>query len=538
MTSRAPDRLVLWRRVRVGEGRGARSRREVNIERDARALDGGFTLFEMLIVLVILPMVIGALAYGLVSVFSLQGSVSGRVTDSGNAQTVSATFIKDVQSAGMITVSATPACGTGTQLIGLKWSGSASTYLSYVSYVAVPNDGSTTYSLVRQYCAPGPSSAPTATTTLATDLSAQSAVTSPTITCAPAASGCASTALSAWISAAQTSRVTLTVGETQSVIAGTSTPFSFALSATPRIFSETANPAPPSSFAPFTVLNTSSCNALTLGNNAALSINVGTGTGNGSLGVASTCAGAVSVGPNAQLVATSVVTADTSLNSVTAGSGATYPSSEYYSGQVGNPFALLTPPADPSSGGSNVSCTLSGSTYTCPPGNYTTNPGLNFVNNATVNFTPGGTFSFQQGLTLANNVVANFDTGTYIFDGTTSALSTAPGITINATSGALFYIHTGSVTFANNSSVNISGLPQYDGVAIWDVAAVGTTNPLTLGNNGAAEYGYGGIYVPNGQVIINNNGTLTVGFMVVSTASISNNVNVNISSATASLSNG
>ena len=49
----------------------------INSQRD----ENGFTLVELLIVVTILPLIIGALSLGIISVFSLQSSVSNRVTD-------------------------------------------------------------------------------------------------------------------------------------------------------------------------------------------------------------------------------------------------------------------------------------------------------------------------------------------------------------------------------------------------------------------------------------------------------------------------
>ena len=488
------------------------------------------TLVELLVTMLVLPLVIGGLAFGLVAVFSLQSSVSGRVTDSGNAQTLSASYIKDVQSAQSITTSATPICGTGTQLFAVAWGATASGFVNYVSYNTVQNGSAANYSLTRSQCSDAPSSAPTSAQLVATDLSATSALAPPLLTCSATLGACSSQARTAWVTASGVSQVALTITETQSTITSSSTPFEFALSATPRVFTEATNASQLPTFAPFSLLNPSSCSALSLGNNAVLSINVGTGTDNGALGVASTCPGAISIAANAQLLATSINTSDTALNSVTAGSGAIYPSHEYYTSQVGDPFASLTAPADPPSGGSVVTCSKSGSVYTCPPGYYTSNPGLVWGNNATVQFTPGGTFWFEQGLSIANNANVTFATGTYIFDGASTALSTASNTTIDATSGVLFYVHSGAVTFGNNATINVKGLAQYNYVALWDAGATGTTNPMTLGNNGSAGFGYGGIYVPNGQIILNNNGTVTAAFLVASTAIISNNVSLNITS--------
>lgn len=523
---RVSSRIRSWWRMTNHRQRNERPRQHSSHR------DDGMTLVELMVTLLILPMVIGGLAFALVAVFSLQSTVSGRITDSGDAQTLSASFSKDVQSAQALTDSATPTCGSssGDQLIAFEWGNLSGNYLNYVSYVSVQNGSATTYSLIRNYCSATPSVAPTSAQTVATDLSATSAAAVPNISCAPTASGCAVQARTAWVAAAGITQVTLAVTETQSVVTGSSIPFAFALTATPRALSEAVNPTQLTSFAPLSLLSTTSHSALTLGNNSVLSINVGTGTNNGALDIASPFPGAVSLSANSQLLATSINTSDPTLDSVSSGSGTTYPSSEYYTNQVGDPFSTLTPPPDPPVGGSVVTCSQSGNVYTCPPGNYATNPGLTFGNNATVQFTPGGTFWFENGLTLQNNVNVTFATGSYIFDGATTALSTSNNTTVTGTSGVLFYVHSGAVTFGNNATINLRGLAQYQYVAVWDAAASGATNPMTLGNNGNCGYGYGGIYVPNGEVILNNNGSVTAAFLVASTAVISNNVSLNIAS--------
>src|SRR5258708_1093063 len=88
--------------------------------------EAGFTLIELLIVVAVMPLIVGALALGTLSGFSLQTSVSNRLTDSGDAQVVSLNFQNDVQSAAMITTSSTPQttpqsptvqCGSGYQVL-------------------------------------------------------------------------------------------------------------------------------------------------------------------------------------------------------------------------------------------------------------------------------------------------------------------------------------------------------------------------------------------------------------------------------------
>ena len=142
--------------------------------------EGGFTLIELLIVIVILPLVIGAIAVALVSVFSLQGSVSNRLSDSGAAQVVSANFEKDVQSASMITtnsLSTSPSpCGSGTQVLGLVWGDGTA-----ISYVEVPQGSS--YSLVRNLCKNGITT-PVSTSVVSYNVSNNPATQGPTVSCA------------------------------------------------------------------------------------------------------------------------------------------------------------------------------------------------------------------------------------------------------------------------------------------------------------------------------------------------------------------
>ncbi|HUY16928.1 MAG TPA: hypothetical protein VMV11_05125, partial [Acidimicrobiales bacterium] len=213
------------------------------------------TLVELLVTMLVLPLVIGGLAFGLIAVFSLQSSVTGRVTDSGNAQTLSATYVKDVQSAQSITTASTPTCGTGTQLFAVAWGATASGFVNYVSYNTVQNGSAANYSLTRSQCTDAPSSVPTSSQLVATDLSATSASAPPILTCSPTLSACSSQARTAWVTASGVSQVALTITETQSKITSSSAAFEFALSATPRGFSEATNAAQLATFAPFSLLS-------------------------------------------------------------------------------------------------------------------------------------------------------------------------------------------------------------------------------------------------------------------------------------------
>jgi hypothetical protein len=91
---------------------------------------------------------------GLLAAFQLQGSVSSRLVDTGDAQVVASAYQNDVQSATAITTQSTssPQCGTGTQLLGLEWginatTGNAATVVSYSEVAA-----GTANQLVRYEC--------------------------------------------------------------------------------------------------------------------------------------------------------------------------------------------------------------------------------------------------------------------------------------------------------------------------------------------------------------------------------------------------
>ena len=190
-----------------------------------RQCDTGFTLVELLIVLVVLPIVVGAIAYALVATFSLQSGATHRLTNTDDAQVVASTFEKDVQSAALLTVEngSQYQCGSGgTQLLGLQW-----TSTSGMVVVSYEEAGSTSpYSLVRNYCTGGVST-PADTSTLVFNLPANQPP--PTYNCS---GRCA--AGSGWISAAGVSDVTLAISETNS---DTKTgAFTYSLVATPRIY--------------------------------------------------------------------------------------------------------------------------------------------------------------------------------------------------------------------------------------------------------------------------------------------------------------
>lgn len=506
-------------------------------DRDRDDRDQGFTLVELLIVITIMPLIMGALSLGLIAIFGLQNSVSNRIADTADAQVVSSTFLKDVQSSLMITTqsSSSTQCGTSTsQLLGLVWNGTgtnASNYQTIVSYDSVPVTvgSTTTYSLVRQYCTYG-NSTPVSTVTVSYDIAGPSAQLPPCYAVVTTCNSSTSARTSKWIMSSGVPVVTFVVNELKS-------PFAYTLIATPRAWTATSPKGGSSQPPPFMLLGTSCTNPdLTLAQNATLAVDVNGGTNNGQIAIDSSCPNAATTGNNATMGVSSIITSNPGLNSVNPQSGAAPNPTEYYTSTFPDPYLGLVAPVP--SGTPNQSCSSTGSgkdiVYTCPPGIYATLPSL--PNGGTINFS-GGNYTFNQDVAIPNNATVNFASGTYIFAGgnnqaTDVALSTQDSSSIVLTgTNVLFYIPTGSVSFGNNNSISISPIPyttspSYAGVSIW---AAGQGVNVNLGNNtNANTSSYGGVYVPNGTVSTSQNGTLSTSFIVASSANFANGATISI----------
>ena len=136
--------------------------------------DGGFTLIELLIVVAVMPLIVGALSLGLISVFKLQSGVSNRLGDTVDSQVVQSTYEGDVSSALAVTSASgltNEQCGPSseTQLLGLAWNQYSSQqgggYATIVTYALVQSGSQ--WDLVRQYCTSGFSPTPATSTIVA-----------------------------------------------------------------------------------------------------------------------------------------------------------------------------------------------------------------------------------------------------------------------------------------------------------------------------------------------------------------------------------
>lgn len=538
------------------------------VRKDSARSDAGFTLVELLIVVVIMPLIIGAIAYGLVSVFSLQNSTTQRLSGSTDLQKVSAQFLKDVQSSESIYLGTTPEqCGSGVQLLGLGWSGSSpTTYQTMVSYVEVqltnnaasgaPN--ATNFALERLYCTLGNFTTPTAINVLSSDfyVTTGSLAQYPPEVCLLSAinltspNNCTGTGgqyLSPTVAA-----VTFSL-----YVPGSSTPYTMV--ASPRGGDSAISAGPSHHPSPITLLGsgcgTSGTNAtLSLSNNSSLTINVAPGTGNGTVALVNCPASSIAMSNGTAINASGILTGVPSPTGVTATQNAgqiTVPSSISQASGLGDPYQGEVAPSVPSSCGTGPGqlqcgvCSQSGKTYNCSAGFYNSGNLPAFpTSHVQINFAGGTTETvFSTDLKVPNNANATFGSGVYVFsaaDGT--ALST--GTTGNAISGngVLFYVPNGGVNFSNSSLISLSGiaqgtpgLPYNDGITIWlgSSSAPGSSVPnigvLHLANNTAGTpNGYGGIYAPLGGVVTDNNGTLLTSFITASWASFTQNTVIQI----------
>jgi type II secretory pathway pseudopilin PulG len=225
--------------------------------------EGGFTLIELVIVTAVMPIVIGALAVGILSVLSLNTSVGNRLTDAADAQIISVNFQNDVQTATQLTTASTPnpaACGSGFQILGLQFGDQSET-----SYTTEQSADGKTNDMFRNQCTGG---TVTSSQLVAHDVPASMLSSSPvTVTCASASTeacvpGDQNTQAyqNIWVSTAGVTKVTFQA----TVFPGSS--FTFQAVGVPAAGSNSANLTPPPAqntgctFAtPGTTNNTSLC---------------------------------------------------------------------------------------------------------------------------------------------------------------------------------------------------------------------------------------------------------------------------------------
>jgi prepilin-type N-terminal cleavage/methylation domain-containing protein len=543
---------------RRGHERGVCTKRGATIVSRRRtayhADDSGFSLIELLVVVAILPLVIGAISVALLTVFSNENAATNSLTSSSDAQVASAAFVQDVQSAVWITTVNLDVCGgapAGAALIvSLSPDNlSSGSIQNIISYFRTANSGSTTYTITRVSCTGGIGSAASSSVVVA-----HNTLYDPATTFLVVPSSVQSAASGGWVSASGASKVTLTLNEPASNHVSTGR-YAYTLSATPRpTGTGGASPGGVQPLLPLQFLG-GTCPVLQLtGGSSLVNSENGSGTsGSGFVGFASS---------------------QSNCTNPTNGNGTLNADTPYEYG-VSDPLASLPPPTTPSTSGLQAGiCTST----TCNAGLYgagtfggynngnlsgvTIDPSIGTptknivvftvpvtIKNTNVTFDGSSSLTnvvywFQQGLTISTGANVTFGSATYIF-GTIGGSYSGNALSIdsqssigepNGSAGLIFYVEPGSATASLGSGVSGSILGSsspYDGVAIWDAATApsGTScspqgQPGTLnfgqGNGGGTgiSASFGGIYDPKGVVCISGNYSMQAQFMIVNTATV------------------
>jgi type II secretory pathway pseudopilin PulG len=197
--------------------------------------DAGMTLVELLIVLVIMPMVIGAIALALVTSLEDSSGTSARLAESSDVQVASEFFGRDIESAASVTTSSSVTeCGSGTTpLLSITFSpGGTGDEVTYWEETV-----GTSYELMRDFCSGG---APTSAV-LSTTLQSATAIEATVSPSAISASG-------GWISTSGISAISLQ-GVEESFATGSassaSTAYPLDLQASPRVSTPTSQGVDP-----------------------------------------------------------------------------------------------------------------------------------------------------------------------------------------------------------------------------------------------------------------------------------------------------
>jgi hypothetical protein len=450
---------------------------------------------ELLVVVVVMPLVAGAIAIAMLSILTEQNSVASRTSNAGDTSVLSATFVKDVQSAQQLTTnhspSAPPACGTTSPLLSLQWPLSSTT--AVVSYAVQPRGSSS--SLFRYYCKYTSDSDSLVSTTVV----AHSVQKSPPLTAAVTGATCTqwgctaggepAAAAGGWTSAVGVSGVTFNVLAPQATASGTTT-YSYTLTGVPRVTNNASRGATPPGHAPFLILGTGSPAVSCLGHD---SISV---TGTAAINSTGTD---IQTNGNASFSASTAYVGNTSASGAYSGSNIS-PATPTQTGiTTSDPYAgMPTPVVEPVPGTVPAGSTYDGLSVFTDSNLQADGPGiyLNAVSVTSAMTISSGTYIFQNGLSLAGN------------GGLTGSGSGPVSV--------LFYIYRGAVNVNGNGTVTLTPLASTTagnaGITMW--MDQGDTSSLSMGGNGATTVISGTVYAPTAQAGVGGNGTLDLGSLV------------------------
>jgi hypothetical protein len=455
--------------------------------RSAADRDGGFTLVEVLIAVVIEAIIVGALGTAFVGILNSTTTVSRSLASTSDARIAAAYIVSDAaNSSGPETsFSDTTSCApsplaTGTiAAVRFAWTGTGANGAStayVVNYLQVPNATPVgSYTLLRWKCVGG---AAPVSDGVATN------VASVGFGCPPAAD-CGGAPAS----------ITVTITEmpaTGSAALCATTPslcYTYSLTGAFRKLVGGGPPGPPQSVV--LLGSGSACsgstNSIDIQGGAkirvygAASINTTDGASCKAMYLAN--GGSYRAGGTKFLQGGSCVAA----------SGLTCPPSTTYTPAVGDPFAYLFPP---------TTTGLPTRTGCGAPGLYPT--GMQ-ITSGTCTLT-AGVYVVQNGFGVSN------------------------GATLNAGAGVLIYLMSGQFNIGSADSVTITAATSgaYRGIAVWQAAA--DTQQLVIGNGAGSVAINGVMYAPKAQLAINGGVVPSITQIVVQSMIINNGITLTVGS--------
>jgi prepilin-type N-terminal cleavage/methylation domain-containing protein len=428
--------------------------------------ESGFSLIELLVVMVILPLVIAAIAVALLTVFRNQQTTSSTISSSADTSVVSSEFVSDVQSAATVTTVTSPSNPStclapgqvgATQLVSFA-SADGNTEISYVS---VPQG--TNNVVFRNLCHP-PSTNPVSSTVVAHTAQSVQAVIAGLPCPQTLNQGPTCPASQGWTSAAGTAYAKLTI---TAPIPKTSTTYSYSLQAAPRVSNPSSSGIPGGGTTSALLLGSSgddwSCGGALTVDQGQLTMD---STSGGASGGTVTASGGVytadSVNPSDAVSGTTLKPAGAPVTS-----GPPIP----------DPYLHLAPPIVPALSPTNNG-PIGGHFQ---PGLYTTTP-----------------------LTGPNTTL---DSGIYYLE---SGMTIGAGTTTG--NGVFIYVAAGIVNTTGIVNLTLSPLASppspASNMTIWQSST--DTNPMTLdgtGGGSGSSVVNGLIYAPNAAVHINGGGS-------------------------------
>lgn len=427
--------------------------------------DAGFTLIEVLIVVVILPLVMGAVSVAIITTLRNDTGVSTKLSDSHDAQITSAYLVRDVQSSFKLSTGpSTPLCGTGNQVLGVESNLNPGPAI-YVSYVTEMLGSSP--ALVRNFCRGGttPSSS-----TVAHDLAGTSntdAMVTPT--CTLSDSTCVSDAAAGPISSVDVATIEITVTE----VSG----YEYSLTAAPRQMSlGSYGASPPGSSPPTMLLLGQGQNVLNCAGSAGNTLTV-----NGIAATDSTSSNADTVGGNSRMTGAEVYTGNssTSVAAYTPTSATPYASGP----AIPDPYASLPDPNTSTMTPYTTTSSLPG------PGDYKNAVAITHSQTLT-----SGIYVFEQGLSISGNPsVTVTGSNVLLFIGIPNAAPATPQPAAYSVTG--------------NGTINFTAMTTgtYAGIVIFQART--DSNTLNIAGNGTSTTYTGVIYASDAQVNTSGNGT-------------------------------